>query len=724
MSRRHVSALAFVVSTLLLAACAGGDDNLTLPEPAFALAVAPSNVTIQAGGTATITASIARAGFGGAVTVVAENLPAGVSAGAAAIAAGADAGTITLNAAPTAVAVTASLTIRATGAGVQAKTATVQLTVTAAPVSGIALAGVPTALSIQQGQSGSATLTISRSSFFGAVALTSTGAPAGMTVTFSPASVSGTTSTITVAVAGAVAAGSYPVTVQGSGTGIPNASTILGVTVTAPAGSIALSAAPASLTIQQGQSGTSQLAIARTNFIGAVNLTSSGTPAGMTATLSPATASGTSAAVTIAVGASVPIGTYQLSIQGTGAGVPNATVGLSVTVTAPGGTGNVTWTFCAQSGLPIWFAFSDNGGAFTKVTSSTGVFNFTVGQKGRVAWVMQDGAKTRLELYYGSLQDLNLRGRSFCRGNGSTKTISGSVLGLGATERASMSMGAGFATVMGSGANTFQLANVQDGLLDLIGVRQTAASVTNSIVIQRDRNDANGANVPVDFGSGVAPVTRTATIANLGSDNASMIASLLSKNGTVANLFFSVPGTALTRTWTSAPDASIISGDWHMQTVVATPAMSTNGFPYRSLLFFTRFGVDRTLTLPAMLTTAPTVSVQSTVPYVTLTSFWLVQSAEYNDFWSLTYTPASGNVSSVFVSGTVGYFGGGPVRLDIPAFDASFNPLQTLQPGIPVSLSFFAAGGTAWGPLSGHAALPNEGEFATTGGILGATFTP
>jgi hypothetical protein len=533
---------------------------------------------------------------------------------------------------------------------------------------------------------------------------------------------------MTVSVGTGVVPGTYNITVQGTATGLTNATAALTVTVTGPAAAIALSAAPPTLSVPQGQSGTSQLTITRTNFAGVVNLTSSGVPAGMTLTLSPASTSGTSVAVTVAVSATLVAGNYAVTVQASGTGVPSVSITIPVTVTVPGGTGNVTFTFCAQSGIPLWFAFADDGAAFTRVAGNNGVFNFTSGQRSRVAWVMQDGSKTRLELFYGSLQDLNARGRSFCRGNGSSKTVNGTVSGVGAGQRADVVMGSASAQVLGGGpsATTFQLQNVPDGLLDLIGVRQTLLPlpVTNAIVIMRDRNDAAGSTVSVDFTAGVAPLARTATITNLGADVASLSTFFLSRNGTLAPLSFDALASGTSRQWSAVPNANVLSGDWHLQTVIATPPTSTDGFPFRSYSLYTQLAGDRTLTLPDHITSAPTFVIAGTVPYVTLSSQWLIQSPQYNDFWSLTLTPASGGVSSVVISGTAGYFGGGPARLDLPAFDATFNPQHGLQPGITLSWTFFAAGGTAWGNSIGHAPLPNEGEFGTTAGIRGTPFTP
>ncbi|MGQ0641268.1 MAG: COG1470 family protein [Gemmatimonadaceae bacterium] len=728
MLRRWPGGILVAVSTVAVSACGGGsdDDGGTSPTPSFELSVSPTTLPIQAGGSGTLTVAVTRVAFNDAIGVTLENLPTGVTAAPVSIAAGGSTATLTVSVAAIAGAGASTLTVRASGTGVTARSADVQLVITAALTPSIGLTIAPNALSIAQGLSGNANLTITRSNFTGAVSVSAGGGPAGMTFSFTPTSVTGTTSAMTVAVGTAVVPGIYTITVQGTGVNVPNATATLTVTVTGPPASIALSAVPQTLTIQQGQSGTSQLTIARTNFTGTVNLTSSGAPAGITVTLSPSSTTGTSVAVTVAVSATLVAGNYSVTIQAGGTGIANVSLTLPVSVTAAGGTGNVTFTFCAQSGLPLWFAFSDNGSAFTRIPGTSGVFNFTVGQRGRVAWVMQDGSKTRLELFYGSLQDLNARGRSFCRGNGSSKTINARISGVTAGQRADVSLGTAFASTLLPSPTTVQLTNVQDGLLDLIGVRQptTLPAITNAFVILRDRNEAHGATIAVDFNSGVATVSRAATIANLGADVASLTGGFLSKNGTLANLFLDPGGTAVTRSWASLPDASAIAGDWHMLTAMAIPSTSTDGFPFRAYQLFARFGGDRTLTLPDHIMTQPTFVVSSTVPYVTFGSQWLIQSPQYNDFWSLTLTPASGSVSAVVVSGTAGYFGGGPARLDLPAFDASFNAQHGLQPGIQLSCTFFAAGGTAWGNTIGHAPLPNEGEFGTTAGIRGTPFTP
>ena len=196
----------------------------------------------------------------------------------------------------------------------------------------------------------------------------------------------------------------------------------------------------------------------------------------------------------------------------------------------------------------------------------------------------------------------------------------------------------------------------------------------------------------------------------------------MSKNSTTAVLHTDLPGSVTQRSWPAVPDASTVAGDWHFQTATGSTPFTMTGFPFRSISQFNRNSADRTYTLPAHITTPPTNVVAGTAPYVTLTSSWGIQSAEYNDFWSLFYTPDSGPVSSITVSGTSGYFGSGPVQLNLPAFGASFNASWGMQQGIPVTWFFIASGGTAWSVGTSPQAL--EGAVSTTAAVRGVTFTP
>lgn len=103
----------------------------------------------------------------------------------------------------------------------------------------IALALNPTGGSVAQGGNTTTTATLTRSgNFTGSVTLSVTGAPAGVTAAVSNIQTTGAVTTATVTVGAAVAAGTYPLVVHGTGTGVTEASANFTLTVTAaPAGS-------------------------------------------------------------------------------------------------------------------------------------------------------------------------------------------------------------------------------------------------------------------------------------------------------------------------------------------------------------------------------------------------------------------------------------------------------------------------------------------------------
>src|SRR5437899_5740016 len=98
------------------------------------------------------------------------------------------------------------------------------------PAADYTLSLAPAALTLVQGANGTATVTITRTNFAGAVTLSLGGAPTGVTGSFNPAAPTGTSATLTVSVGAAVAAGVYNLTVAGAGSA-GNRSTPLTLTV-------------------------------------------------------------------------------------------------------------------------------------------------------------------------------------------------------------------------------------------------------------------------------------------------------------------------------------------------------------------------------------------------------------------------------------------------------------------------------------------------------------
>jgi hypothetical protein len=205
----------------------------TVPvAPAVQIALNPAALSLAQGGSGNFTVTATRVGaFTGAITLAAENLPADITLANATVAEGATTAQMTVNVGTAATLATSNIIIRASGTGASEGTATLALTVVQPP--GFTLALAPAALSVAQGQQAQATVTLTRvGGFAGPVDLTATGAPAGLTVSFNPASVANATSSVTVAASAAVAAGSYPITIQGAAPGAVSQTATLNVTVT------------------------------------------------------------------------------------------------------------------------------------------------------------------------------------------------------------------------------------------------------------------------------------------------------------------------------------------------------------------------------------------------------------------------------------------------------------------------------------------------------------
>src|SRR5262249_52961064 len=148
-----------------------------------------------------------------------------------------------------------------------------------------ALSASPASLTVNRGASGTSTITITRSGGFSSgVTLSAGGLPAGVTASFSADPATGNSRVLTLSPSSTAPLGAATVAVPGTGGGLPRSTSF---TLTANHRStpdFALSASPASLTINRGASGTSTITVTRTGgFTDAVSLSASGLPAGVTA---------------------------------------------------------------------------------------------------------------------------------------------------------------------------------------------------------------------------------------------------------------------------------------------------------------------------------------------------------------------------------------------------------------------------------------------------------
>jgi endo-1,4-beta-xylanase len=109
-----------------------------------------------------------------------------------------------------------------------------------------------------------------------------------------------------------------------------------------PTPNFTFSAAPTSLTVNRGASGTSAITITRSGgFTGAVALSASGLPSGVTAAFNPASATGTNSVLTLAASATATLGAATVTVTGTGGGLTRTAM-INLTVSEPQQTPNFT----------------------------------------------------------------------------------------------------------------------------------------------------------------------------------------------------------------------------------------------------------------------------------------------------------------------------------------------------------------------------------------------
>ncbi len=186
----------------------------------FSVAVNPTNVSVAAGSQAAATVSTAvTSGSSESVALSASGLPSGVTASfsPSTVNSGSPS-TVTFTAAPAVLAGNYSVMITGTGS-TGSHTATLTLSVTAAASNDFSLSVNPTSASVTAGSGTTATVsTAVTSGSAQTVSLGATGLPTGVTVSFSPSSVTaGSSSTLTISTSSAAAAGTYTLTITGTG---------------------------------------------------------------------------------------------------------------------------------------------------------------------------------------------------------------------------------------------------------------------------------------------------------------------------------------------------------------------------------------------------------------------------------------------------------------------------------------------------------------------------
>ena len=318
---------------------------LVASQGSFTITTAPSSLSIgQRGqGTSTITTTVS-GGFNSSISLSASGAPLGVAVSfnpTTIGAPGSGQSAMTISVMRITTLGTYPITVTGNGGGIK-QTVVVTLMVTA-PGS-FTISASPSSLTIPQGNQGISTITVTVSGGFNnSISLTASGQPSNTTVSFNPTTIpapgSGS-SIMTITVGSNTPAGTYPITVTGGGGGIKQ-TTVVTLTVTSQGGkNFTISASPSSLSIVQGNQGTSTITTTISGgFNSPIYLVTSGVlPLGTTVTFNPSTipapGSGNSTMTVSLLGMANP-GTYPITVKGIGGGIQQpVTVTLTI-VAAP-----------------------------------------------------------------------------------------------------------------------------------------------------------------------------------------------------------------------------------------------------------------------------------------------------------------------------------------------------------------------------------------------------
>jgi hypothetical protein len=575
---------------------------------------------------------------------------------------------------------------------------------TSAASGGFALSLSQSILSVAQGASVATQVIVARTGFSGAVTLSVNNLPSGITVAFGTNPVTGNSATMTVTVAAGVAATAYTFMVRGNAPGLAERTAAVSLTVTLVVGNAyTITSTPATVALLQGGTAQSTIILGRSlGFNVAVTLSVTGAPAGVTATLNPATTSGNTSTLTVSAASSTVPGNYALTLRGTAAGTPDATAFVPLVVSASsGGTGNVTldYSACTAGAKPLWLAIQNGTAAWSQVAGTGDIYRFTLSApKGGIAWVTQSSAtQIQLTVQFMTQSEMTAAPLTFCAAPG-TRTVNGTVLGIGAGQVANISLGGASRTV-GSGVPAFSLIGVQAGSQDLVAYRFAAGtqSADDRVILRRDQNVASGGSLAaVDFTSAeaLAPSFVVASVSGAVGEQVTHYMQYLTGSGCVAAPMYSIAVSGSTATMYGIPAAQQRLNDFHMLTVIATTATTTR---LVQETFHTLAG--RLLALGSVLS-----NVTLTAPLGTYKRLQATTNlpSEYQSTASFTYTQSSGaTVRAAVISATFGWRGGDAVALGVPDFAgvAGWNDQWAPLNGIVGNWTMQATGSNFTGSL-------------------------
>ncbi len=488
---------------------------------------------------------------------------------------------------------------------------------------------------------------------------------------------------------------------------------VITATFTSTAPAMALAVSPLPLSVQAGASVTGTVTITRVNgYADPVNLAVTA-PSGLTVSANPTSVPGTTSALTIAAAPGLAAGNYPVTITATGNGVTQqvVTFPVQVPVSANGGAIAFNYASCDASRIPVWFGVQNGTGGWTRVTPSNNTFSFTIGATGAYAVMTRSGADTVTSVLYASAAEIGeIAAATPC----GTDPPTGTKRIFGAFANAGSAASNVFPTVMIGGSQftktndstaSFTLTEVPSGPRDLIAARIQSAANVSRMILRRNTNYSNNQNIGlVDFGSAESfnPPLAVLTPLNLGGDQISVEASLLTANGLSAPYFSSnFLGAAGNTAYAAVPDTLLRQGDFHQVSILASPGGGT-AFRFVNLLTH-----SPNTSAPTQLSFGPRVSGAAVTPLATTPYLRLRgQIASQSSYGAGASADFVEGGRTVTISMTTGYLGSAPATwtLDVPDLSAAgYDPAWALKSGQSTDWDVVAVGGNVLPFIGGNA---------------------
>ncbi len=325
-----------------------------------------------------------------------------------------------------------------------------------------------------------------------------------------------------------------------------------------------------------------------------------------------------------------------------------------------------------------WFAYRNEGGAWTHLPGQNGTFEFVTTERLAIAMARPALGGASSDLRVNFVTATQAEAVYGCRNATPTPVgrVSAVVRGRAADEYAEVSYGGSAATVGLIDSTTLLVAYA--GATDLVATRFTprAPDHADRVIVRRAQNYPAGASIAVDFSSSEAAALAEHVLTWNGSGGHVQVnyRTATGNNNVLQSTLVGVSGSGdMVRSTTlySIPSARQVSGDIHELYL---------GQNQRAVTLFYRDARDRSLTVgpPA---SRPTFTTLATSPYVRL-KVDIASQPEYDASVNLLFQQAGALVS---IGATKEYFGGTPQTWSLTIPDLSgiegFDGAAGLKPG-------------------------------------------